>query len=166
MEDAYWQTLIAGYSSDDDPPREREEVKIEYTKWSSKIRKHAYLRRLPTALFENYLLLVTCLGLLWHLFKITFRFRGVPPTASTFGRELAKTDGRKLMKTRLGYLGLADEKIEVNDHIVICKGGKLPLVIRKNKHGDDYEFICDCYIHGVMQGEAFREQDCEDIWLC
>lgn len=36
-------------------------------------------------------------------------------------------------------------------------------IIRQYASG--YELIRDCYVYGIMNGEAFNPEECKDIWL-
>ncbi|KAF2745988.1 hypothetical protein M011DRAFT_478381 [Sporormia fimetaria CBS 119925] len=51
----------------------------------------------------------------------------------------------------------------VGDAIVIFKGGSRPYVIRRA--GDCWRLVGSAYIHGIMYGAAFREEQCVDIEL-
>jgi hypothetical protein len=49
---------------------------------------------------------------------------------------------------------------EIGDTICILLGGCVPFVLRDT--GDGYfKFIGECYIHGIMDGEAMDSQDIE-----
>jgi hypothetical protein len=43
--------------------------------------------------------------------------------------------------------------------LLLCKGGSVPLVLRH--HPDGFQLIGESYVHGVMNGEAFVEEQCE-----
>jgi hypothetical protein len=69
-------------------------------------------------------------------------------------------------------LGVVPPMCEVGDVVVLCKGVKLPLVLRRRvggekgeKEREEWEFIGDCYVYGVMKGEAWNESNCQDLWL-
>jgi len=73
------------------------------------------------------------------------------------------TISRRLFKTKKGYLGLEPRSLKDGDEVALLKGGMVPLVIRKT---DKYfELVGDCYVHGIMHGEAFSEKACRVIWL-
>jgi hypothetical protein len=68
--------------------------------------------------------------------------------------------------------GVVPPMCEVGDVVVLCKGVKLPLVLRRKMGGEksekereEWEFIGDCYVHGVMKGDAWNESNCRDLWL-
>jgi hypothetical protein len=60
-----------------------------------------------------------------------------------------------------GKLGLAPEKVENGDEILIFMGASTPFVLRKTNKKDGgkkvYRFIGSAYVHGVMQGEAMED---------
>ena len=68
---------------------------------------------------------------------------------------------RRMMRTRKGYIGLAPGLANKGDRVALFKGSSVPLVIRQK--GMDWELIGDCYVHGIMRGEAFREEECETM---
>lgn len=70
------------------------------------------------------------------------------------------------------YLGLVPGICEQEDVVVLCKGVKVPLVLRRKVGGEnevgvteEWELIGDCYVHGVMKGEVWDESRCQDLWL-
>ena len=86
--------------------------------------------------------------------------------------------GRRLVITTSGYLGLIPEAAEPGDHVVIMRGGRVPYIIRQlegayEHHNSDgvstftkrYEFIGDCYMHGIVFGEAWGETKLRQIVL-
>ena len=73
------------------------------------------------------------------------------------------TTGRRMFITDKGYLGLG--VAEVGDTVSILSGGSVPFVLRLNSVGH-YQLVSECYVHGVMDGEAVggaREEDFEDF---
>jgi hypothetical protein len=70
---------------------------------------------------------------------------------------------RRVFRTQDGFVGLGPGSAEKGDYIALCKGGKLPLVLRK--HGDDYELLGDCFIYDMMDGQLWDEGKCQKIWL-
>ena len=50
--------------------------------------------------------------------------------------------------------GLAPEKAKVDDIICIILGCSVPVVLRKLENSEEYQFIGECYVHGMMDGEA------------
>lgn len=65
---------------------------------------------------------------------------------------------RKLVRTSRGYISLVPGLTMPGDTIAILEGGDTPFVIRRRDA--DWELIGECYVHGVMSGEAYRAEDC------
>lgn len=68
-----------------------------------------------------------------------------------------------LCTTASGYIAAVPYTTEVGDYIAILAGGKFPFVLRPI--GDHYCFIGPCYVHGIMNGEAFPENLDELQWF-
>ena len=72
-------------------------------------------------------------------------------------RRLIKTEGGK-GENDLPRLGLAPQLTTKRDLICILYGCSVPVVLRKHHEGtpdEHYTFIGECYVHGIMEGEAF-----------
>jgi hypothetical protein len=67
-----------------------------------------------------------------------------------------------MVLTDKGYIGLAPRLTEEGDCIALVKGGRVPLVFR-SRSADTWERIGDCYVHGIMHGEAFEAGRCEKM---
>ena len=69
---------------------------------------------------------------------------------------------RRLITTESDLLGLAPAETKKRDLICILYGCSVPVVLRmhsKDKTGKEYfQFIGECYVHGLMDGEAFDIQ--------
>jgi hypothetical protein len=62
---------------------------------------------------------------------------------------------RKIVTTEKGYFGMAPEQTRRGDVMCILLGGRLPVILRPvDQH---WEFMGECYIHGVMNGEAMGD---------
>jgi hypothetical protein len=76
--------------------------------------------------------------------------------------------GRRMIKTKIGYIGLATRNVEVDDTVFLLKGGNVPYILRKIDQAadeDEYILVGDCYVHGIMYGEAWDLSECRPIWL-
>ncbi|KAI1376403.1 heterokaryon incompatibility protein-domain-containing protein [Hypoxylon crocopeplum] len=73
------------------------------------------------------------------------------------------TRKRRFIVTEKGYIGLAPWKTQVGDKVVLLQGHKTPVVARPVD--GRWKLLGDCYIHGVMEGEAFDQEKCELIWF-
>jgi hypothetical protein len=83
--------------------------------------------------------------------------------------------GRRCFVTMSGYLGLGPEKMVNGDSVWILKGGRVPLVLRADEQATPYRgllpaengesrpvmhtLVGDCYVHGIMDGEAAGDFD-------
>jgi len=70
---------------------------------------------------------------------------------------------RRMFTTRDGLINLGPEALQTGDYIALCKGGKVPYVLRKVPEG--HELVGECYVHGIMQGERFVEEKCGEVWI-
>ena len=166
LEDAYWQTLIAGYNPSAGQLADKDRIKAHYMAWKRHSFKYAYLRLLPSPLFEWILAFTLCASFL----KAVVRFLICLPFVSApheFKSMMGNAASRRLVRTQRGYLGLAGDAVRVGDAIVLCKGGKLPLVVRgEYRSSGQLRLVSDCYVHGIMNGEAFDEAKCKQLWFC
>ncbi|KAK4158952.1 heterokaryon incompatibility protein-domain-containing protein [Cladorrhinum sp. PSN259] len=82
-----------------------------------------------------------------------------------FQTDLDKTYHRRLGRTKTGYLALVPGRTEVGNEIALFKGGKAPIVLRGRKGQDPnkWEIVGVCYVHGIMDGEAWDQERCEEI---
>jgi hypothetical protein len=65
--------------------------------------------------------------------------------------------------TRKGFLAAVPYTTKPEDCIAVLAGGRLPFVLRPT--GDSYRLIGPCYVHGIMDGEAFPEDPGELEWF-
>ena len=64
---------------------------------------------------------------------------------------------RCLSTTVNSHLALVPMSASTDDQIVVFSGGKLPLVLRAT--GSSFRIIGPCYMHGIMDGEAFPKTE-------
>lgn len=69
---------------------------------------------------------------------------------------------RRFGTTISGYMGLFLAQAQKGDAISIIYGAPKPFAIRSN--GQDYQLIGECYVHGIMDGEAMESVDPEMQW--
>ncbi|KAF7509744.1 hypothetical protein GJ744_007439 [Endocarpon pusillum] len=82
---------------------------------------------------------------------------------------------RRLIRTERGYLGLAGNGAQVGDRVVLCRGSRVPLVLRPVEPEASsstaaqgtlsYRLVADAYVHGIMQGQGFDESSCASMVL-
>ncbi|KAF4610419.1 hypothetical protein G7Y89_g15700 [Cudoniella acicularis] len=84
-----------------------------------------------------------------------------PPTdpnyRTEFGSLLFSKSGRSLFWTEDGYLGLGPTDVKPGDHVCIFFGGEVLYLLRSI--GIHYLFVGECYVHGLMDGEAYALLD-------
>lgn len=78
-------------------------------------------------------------------------------------------NNRRLFTTMQNYIGLGPRALREGDQIWILFGSKVPYVLRVK--GQQYQVVGECYVHGLMNGEAWLEEKgdhllAEDIELC
>jgi hypothetical protein len=64
---------------------------------------------------------------------------------------------RRLMTTTNGYLRLSPVKAEKGDIICILLRSSRPIILRPS--GERYLIVGDCYVQGIMEGEAMAWLD-------
>jgi len=110
-----------------------------------------------------------------------------PPLEALPGEILAAKDAfvlaslnRKFFVTRRGYMGIGPKDMWLDDEVHVLSGTSVPFVMRKVTGGADastvdlvaedglalYRMIGECYVHGIMQGEATRKEDAEWENIC
>ncbi|KAL9119340.1 MAG: hypothetical protein Q9187_004104 [Circinaria calcarea] len=63
--------------------------------------------------------------------------------------------GRRLCWTRKGYVGVVPAASRVGDSICAFFGGQVLYVLREREN-PSYEFMGECYVHGLMDGEVLE----------
>ena len=70
--------------------------------------------------------------------------------------------GRTFFLTRSGRMGVGPRYMEPEDIVVVLFGGKTPYILRPADSGC-YHFVGECYIDGLMHGEAIELTDDSDL---
>lgn len=65
-------------------------------------------------------------------------------------------NGRRLITTKTCFLGLAPEETQNGDVVAVLYGCNFPVVLRRS--GSAFKYIGECYIDGLMDGEAIEAQ--------
>lgn len=71
--------------------------------------------------------------------------------------------GRRMIKTRYEYIGLAPRDTKVGDQVFLLKGGLTPFVLRSLDNNDEYELVGECLLHGFIGKSAGDVGDCHHI---
>ena len=61
---------------------------------------------------------------------------------------------RSFIITNKGYIGIAPKATKPGDRVCVLLGCQMPLLLRKTS-GLQFQVVGECYIHGLMDGEAF-----------
>ena len=81
---------------------------------------------------------------------------GTHAKSPTFWTDLqAYCLGKKLFSTLSGHIGIGGVTLEPGDLVCVFLGGRTPFIIRPVDQ--KYKFVGECYLHGIMQGEALEE---------
>ena len=75
---------------------------------------------------------------------------------------------RRIFATNRGYIGLGPAEMQKGDHVYILSGGKVPYLLRpvSGPRPRTFELVGDCYLHGIMYGEAAgTDEDYHDVYL-
>ena len=140
----YWQTITAGQRIHGDD----QYTEAEFEKWFA----NRHVDRTLAALNLNRIpVLSDYLSMSGQLMN-----RMIMP-ANAFAQATTALFQRRMARTRCGYLGLVPGAAEVGDWIAICRGGGRPLVIRME--GDCFRIVGECYVHGMMKGERWDDED-------
>lgn len=73
-----------------------------------------------------------------------------------------KIYGRRLITTLKGYIGLAPLASKKGDMVCVLFGCSTPIILRPLANGG-YKFIGECYVHGIMEGEAMAMLATEEL---
>ncbi|KAF2461814.1 hypothetical protein BDY21DRAFT_359866 [Lineolata rhizophorae] len=84
-------------------------------------------------------------------------------------RASARVLERTLITTERGYLGSTLMMVRRGDTVLVVPGCTFPVLVRPK--GEHYRVIGECYVEGLMEGEAMKwldEEECklEEILLC
>jgi len=75
-------------------------------------------------------------------------------SASRFGTTSIRACYQRLFfATRSGLTGVGPREMLPGDVVALLYGGKMPFLLREDGDGR-YKLVSDCYVHGIMDGEA------------
>jgi hypothetical protein len=94
--------------------------------------------------------------------RVPTHIRRISTSASNLERERARffaqmldtCRNRRIFVTKTGYIGVGPKLTLAGDRAVVLYGGRTPFIFRP--HRDKYRLVGECYVQGVMQGEAMR----------
>ena len=63
----------------------------------------------------------------------------------------------RFFTTKMGYMGTGPLSLQDGDSVWLVPGSRTLFVLRDRPGVNRYEFVGDCYVHGVMQGQAAKD---------
>ncbi|KAI0853388.1 HET-domain-containing protein [Daldinia vernicosa] len=152
IRDAFVQTLAAGSSHES---AEILRAQLDILERDATIVR--WLRRLPRFfpdwLVDKIVYLVHAMLFCDRTDQMTLGFR-IP---------LSSLADRRVFRTDKGYIGLGSALTEVDDEVAVVAGAKVPLILRRK--GSQWTLKGDCFLKGIMQGEAYREDETSQMWI-
>ncbi|KAK4169920.1 HET-domain-containing protein [Cladorrhinum sp. PSN259] len=110
------------------------DITIKNNPRNSRRRLNAYDRRIPPAIASEETELLRALD------KQNEWNEGAQP-------------GRVFFLTKRGYMGLGPPRMKLGDTVAVFLGGQAPFIVRQGSR-NRYRLIGQCYVHGIMDGEA------------
>ena len=82
-------------------------------------------------------------------------------SAMEYGKGVFRASAtRRVCVTKSGYVGLVPPYSVVGDTVVVIPGAQTPFIVRPPNgtvNVDKYQLVGECYVHGIMDGEALAE---------
>lgn len=164
--DVYWQTFLAGSAHSGLADQWKKERKA----WEWIYRSYSYPWYLglhySTAAYMVAMFVIDFFCYLYLLVSVYCQFGPFKPQFDGLGKTISPNPvhlNRRMFRTENEYIGLGPRDMKVGDRIALFSGGSLPLVMREQ--GTKLVLIGDCYVHGIMYGERYREDQCELMWI-
>jgi hypothetical protein len=71
---------------------------------------------------------------------------------------------RRHFTTAMGYMGIGPQAMKPGDFVYVISGGCVPYILRLQEkrppeEGSLYVLVGECYVHGIMDGEAMAERE-------
>lgn len=77
--------------------------------------------------------------------------------ALPFLSEMARTcNNHRFALTHGKYMCLVPDEAEIDDIIALLDGCQVPFLLRQSR--GKFRLIGDCYVHGIMYGEALKDR--------
>jgi hypothetical protein len=101
-----------------------------------------------------------------HWITQTDEFKDLERSAAPFNRAFSSwTGSRRVFSTNQGHLGLGFDVLEEGDEVWVTPKTHVPFILRRVSEGEKelhFRFIGECYVHGIMEGEFFEQED--PVW--
>ena len=73
------------------------------------------------------------------------------------------TQNRRFFVTAGGYFGVGPRETQVGDTVLILQNHAAPVVAFSGLQ--QWKIVGECYIYGIMKGEAFNRELSQPIWF-
>ncbi|OCK74527.1 HET-domain-containing protein [Lepidopterella palustris CBS 459.81] len=159
--DVFWQCLLVGLHEHGFEQQRREFEAFDQTYPRQKLVNSLPIphRWPPFKILYGVISTILSLDLMFNVLRREARDH-------SFAQKLATIRGRRMIKTKEGFLGMATGDVKVDDSIVLLRGGHVPFVARKMADGSQHHILVgDCYLHGLMHGGAWNPERCEAMWF-
>jgi hypothetical protein len=68
-------------------------------------------------------------------------------------------EDKMMFVTAKGYLGMGREVVAIGDWLCIFLGAETPFLLREVSSQSEFNLLGECYVHGIMDGEAMSATD-------
>jgi hypothetical protein len=85
------------------------------------------------------------------------------PSTKFVKRRMGVLTNRRFARSSKGYYTLVPARAQNGDTIALIKGADLPLIIREMDSG--WVLLGEAYVHGIMGGESFEEDQCQKFTI-
>ncbi|KIM98489.1 hypothetical protein OIDMADRAFT_128054, partial [Oidiodendron maius Zn] len=99
-----------------------------------------------------------------YIFSSDERIAFLQTTKKPYEQPLLDTrSGRLLCRTEGGYVGLVPRHTQAGDLVCIVYGSPVPFIVRESDEREGaHRVVGECYIHGIMRGEALQSKQFEE----
>ncbi|KAK5651615.1 hypothetical protein OQA88_11888 [Cercophora sp. LCS_1] len=162
--DAYWKTLLGGHVTSENEERQAK----EFSRFDMISKDGAQILQTLGLPAWPWIMLLTPHNISRLFLRALVTRRDVAGLLGRIGDFTSNPNfafvlNRRLVRTTNGYIGLAPASTRVGDKISLIKGASVPFIVRQK--GNKWELVGECYIHGVMSGEAWDPRKMKEMWV-
>jgi hypothetical protein len=121
-----------------------------------------------------YFVTLQYLAFLMANFLVTYVVFSIWPYLVLFNLSKSETDfyndglvcmeGRTIARTKGGRLALVPEHSRAGDIVAICKGSRVPLVLRDVATSNVFQIVGESYVYGIIDSqETYDENQCRRL---
>jgi hypothetical protein len=106
----------------------------------------------------------TSLSTLLRYLPLGKSYHNDPTTLSNISNETARNiagsiSSRSFFVTKRGYIGIGPDTMKHGDTVCTLFGSTVPFILRPVKGSEKFRLIGESYVHGIMDGELWKETD-------